>query len=585
MTLREWLGGLRDRVGWSDRRTAQLVTLLVLVQLAAGPLAMAATSTYFAGSGATYQTDSGLAVELQDDRQIESGNPFPTSDSVELKNVTLRSTNGGAARLDEVPADSADPRVVVSNLDGGSGQGVTFVHPSTTRVGVAQGNSASQITINGSIGIGDGARDLQVSAASSTTVLVDTNGKGVTAVDSGGNTIDEATIRPSGIAEIELSSGTTDVYLESSASQLFVFNETSSTNLVKDGTGIRVRFFREGTDDVIEKNVTDGTVDLAQLQSDEDFVVTVRANETQYHYRRIPIESLQEQQEVYLLPKGSDNATVDFSLTDRTGRFQNPTLRVEKPIRKDFDSDSQNETRYQTVVGDTFGTSGSLTLNLERNERYRLVVKNQDGERRVLGSFTPDLKAQQVPLTIAQVQLAPDAGESGVATDAELVEQADGSYDLRTLYEDANNQTSEVTITVTNSSNATVIGPTTFDNGPYGRLVNTYDVNGTPENETYTVEYEAIRNGETLTLVERIGNISPWNIGYLSDLVSSLTAWVALLGLAGLMVIRAPRIGAVATVVVATIFATLGFISVGPVPLGIAGATAILFVVSRGTGQ
>jgi len=50
-------------------------------------------------------------------------------------------------------------------------------------------------------------------------------------------------------------------------------------------------------------------------------------------------------------------------------------------------------------------------------------------------------------------------------------------------------------------------------------------------------------------------------------------------------VIRTPRIAAVVGVVLATLFSTLGIISVGPVPLGIAGATAVLFVVSRGVGQ
>jgi hypothetical protein len=84
--------------------------------------------------------------------------------------------------------------------------------------------------------------------------------------------------------------------------------------------------------------------------------------------------------------------------------------------------------------------------------------------------------------------------------------------------------------------------------------------------------------------VVRGGELGDWDQG-LSPLVSSLMAWVSLVGITGLVVIRTPRLAAIVAVVLAAGFSTLGFINVGAVPLGIAGATAVLFVVSRGVGQ
>jgi hypothetical protein len=203
----------------------------------------------------------------------------------------------------------------------------------------------------------------------------------------------------------------------------------------------------------------------------------------------------------------------------------------------------------------------------------------------VLGSYTPKSAAERVPLTVAQVELAPGEPTRGVATAAGFSEESDGSYLIKSVYEDGNSDTSQVTVSVTNSSNATVVNTTTHSAGPYGRIVTTHEVNGTPENETYSVEFEAVRRGETQTFTERAGNISPWDLSYLDGLVSSLIGWTALLALSGLTVIRAPRIGAIATVIFATLFSTLGIISIGPVTLGIAGVTAMLFMVSRGVGQ
>jgi len=93
------------------------------------------------------------------------------------------------------------------------------------------------------------------------------------------------------------------------------------------------------------------------------------------------------------------------------------------------------------------------------------------------------------------------------------------------------------------------------------------------------------RGGQRRQASIQLGNVGEWRLDYLNDQVASLAAWVTTIAITGLVVIRTPRIAAVVGVVLATLFSTLGIISVGPVPLGIAGATAVLFVVSRGVGQ
>jgi len=74
---------------------------------------------------------------------------------------------------------------------------------------------------------------------------------------------------------------------------------------------------------------------------------------------------------------------VRFVLNDPTGRFpQSSTqLFIKRPLNV------SGSTTFQTVAADEFGTEG-YTVELEDDQRYRLEIKNDQGDSQTLGSYT-----------------------------------------------------------------------------------------------------------------------------------------------------------------------------------------------------
>jgi hypothetical protein len=368
--------------------------------------------------------------------------------------------------------------------------------------------------------------------------------------------------------------------------EIRVFNASDPDQLITGTQNeITVSFFGE-TEEVFSRTTTDGTVDLLGLPAapDQGYQIDVEDG-ADYKSRSVVIDSLFSQQAVYLLPTSTAQTTVEFRLTDRTGRFQQPRLNVRKPISKDFNGDGNTTTQFRTVVSDKFSAAQSLTLTLERGTRHRLEIVNENGATRTLGSYTPSTATDVQQLTIAQVSLAPEPAQTGVGLDASLTE-ASGQRVVRVVFDDPRNDSTNINLNVARTdlnSNQTVAQQSIA--GPIGRQVSTFVVNGSGDAPAYTVEISYDRDGERRQASIQLGNVGEWRLAYLNDQVASLTAWVTTIAITGLVVIRTPRIAAVVAVVLTTLFSTLGIISVGPVPLGIAGATAVLFVVSRGVGQ
>jgi hypothetical protein len=372
----------------------------------------------------------------------------------------------------------------------------------------------------------------------------------------------------------------------STPAEVRVFNASDPDSLITGTQNeITVSFFGQ-TDAVFSRTTTTGRVNLSGLPAapDRGYQIDVEDG-ANYQSRSVVIDSLFEQQSVYLLPTNATTTTVEFRLTDRTGRFQQPRLNVRKPITKDFNGDGNKSTQFRTVVSDEFSAAQSLTLTLERGTRHRLEIVNENGATRTLGSYTPSTATDVQQLTIAQVSLAPEPAQTGVGLDASLTE-ASGQRVVRLVFDDPRNQSTNIDLTVTRTdlnSNQTVAQQSIA--GPIGRQVSTFVVNATADAPAYNVEISYDRGGQTRQASIQLGNVGEWRLAYLNDQVASLTAWVITIAITGLVVIRTPRIAAVVAVVLTTLFSTLGIISVGPVPLGIAGATAVLFVVSRGVGQ
>jgi hypothetical protein len=241
------------------------------------------------------------------------------------------------------------------------------------------------------------------------------NNWSVVATDSYGNQYTSATFTFGTPAELEIRD-------EQAPGQLVTAKE------------VTIEFYPQGTDGtVVERNATDGTVDMDGLSANTEFIAVATADG--YESRRIYIDSLIETQTVYLLNTSADSVDVQFELDDFSGRYQQATsvLVVEREING----------AYTPIQGDFFGAAGSYSATLVRDTRYRLRIRNlETGAETVIGTLTPQTSGEQT-LTIepsGEVQLTeqservsgtPAVGVIAAAPDAALgVEIAPGDQPI-----------------------------------------------------------------------------------------------------------------------------------------------------------
>jgi len=397
--------------------------------------------------------------------------------------------------------------------------------------------------------------DTEISAGDTVTVEFINNGQTV-----GTDTL--TTNRTASVSTSTIQAGTNEWYVKASdvgnsqRSQNFTFkapNEIQVRNASAPGqlvTGtsneITVRFFDTGKD-VIKKNTTTGTLSMTGLPvaPEGGYVVSVKDGSA-FNDRRVIIDSLFRQQTVYLLPSGASSSEVEFEIDDRTGNFKQPKLFIERPFSRDFDGDGANETRYDRAFADDFDAAGSITAVLENEVRYRLRLRNADGDERVLGSITPT-RARVVTLTVGELEFNPRQPQDRTfnAT-ASTIETQNGTVsDVRFDYRDPTNETSKINVTV-RTLNGTVLGSASTANGPFGDFSFTQPVQD-PANETYVVEFNATRNGEVVSGQLRPG-IAKLPVGIpLKDGLKSLFAVGLLLLVGGLFSASNARVGAVVT--------------------------------------
>lgn len=368
----------------------------------------------------------------------------------------------------------------------------------------------------------------------------------------------------------------TDSYGESATSQtfefsapgtLFIRNETTPQNLinVSGGATATVTFF--GSENVVERPINNGTVDLTGLPADERFVAVIDADG--YYSRRIVIPSIYEQETAYLLPDNASAANIVFKLDDSTGNFdpEETTLFIEKAITRN------NSTEYRVVAADEFGASGEFAVDLLDDTRYRLRVKNQEGDQRVLGSYTTSGDALAT-VPIGDVAIGEDY-DGGAAIQTNLI-SSDGYQYVKVSYVDSENATDELTLGV-ELENGTVVRPNTTETISGDVYSETINVSSYPDDATYKVYYSANRSGETISGTDTLNGVNSPLAGVpLDPQVASIGSWVGILAVGGLIGIASGPFGALAMVIVATLFVILGTVGIPSLLLTIAGAVAIL---------
>lgn len=570
-----------------------IVTLFVAPTVAP---ALAAVQTVFVGSGTPISTQSDLTVRPGSDEQLNLQDPWQSSNEIEFRNVTFRGHDA------DVQVDNfGDPS------GGGEWTNISQMNVSEGLATIDRGNTnpvgTSGTTDSLAVRSVDFSRngqqiDLVATASGDWTLIVNdtglADGEGlVVEKASTGEALDAAAVGPNGAAVFDQLGPVTDAELniERGPSELFVYNEESPNQLV-DGATLRVRVF--GTDQVFERTVTNGRMDLTGIPSDERLTITVKEQD-HFAYRRITIPSATEQAEVYLLNTTENPGATDisFQIEDKTaGEFPPGETRflVEKPVTKDFDADGTDETKYQVISGDTVGSSRTFPVTLSADERYRLRVENNDGDSRLLGSYV--VRGRDAPtITIGRVTVGSGEGAGYVADLQVSYSDSDGDgfeeEFVRIVYRDQDKLTEQLRYEVIDeSSGSTVVSDVI--GGPIGTHTQSIQVAQNETDRTYRLDWEASRETDNGTTETVSGERFAGSIPEIADRLPIDPRWLSLLGfisivaVAGLIVIIDSSLAALVTTGWASLITILGVVAIPLPALGLAGVISVIAVVGRG---
>jgi hypothetical protein len=571
---------MTDADGPTRRDRAIAIAAVVIILLAApATVALAQTLSHQSSAGVTYVTNSGTEVTLTDDRQIRA-NPFARDDTWATDTVVVEGSGGDIAIGDQTFSGET---ITVTDVDA-TGGAVGIERTDLGRSLTVESGDANTVEIR-NLTVDDGAADLAYNSDNGVSVTVSdlpTN-VGIGAADPATGTVYDSVTSSSGTETFALPSGTNTVALKTVPSELQVRNEAQPDQLIDGNVTLRARFFAE--DEVIERQVTDGTVSLAGLPADQQVVVTVKEENADYTYRRILLDNIVETSEIYLLPTSEPSAEVQFELADETGRFdaEDTRMYIEKPITRN------NNTEYRVIAGDRLGADGAFPTVLVDSERYRLRVENEAGEQRVLGSYTVQ-GAEIARIPIGEVQFSGDVSE-GAALQASLRAAPDSAahnHEARIVYLDPEGETSDITISVENETGAALRPETTESlNGTTEAYVETYPLSTdfNPEQDSATVTVDAQRGFETETFTRQLGDV-PEVLGDapIDPRILELMGFVSIIALIGLLVIQSPPLAALVGSGYAGLLAVLGIVPI-PIPaVVLAGLVGVLATVGINTG-
>jgi hypothetical protein len=389
--------------------------------------------------------------------------------------------------------------------------------------------------------------------------------------------------------ENEYSISVTDSFGGSAATGTRVFSVPSNLTLrnandateIVDGPNVSatVRFFEEEGNRVFPREPSNGVVDMSGLPVDESFVVGVRDESGTYISRLSLIETIFQQQDVYLIEANQSTAIIRFNIEDRTGRFiaGETEIQILRPINT-TDSPS-NEEEYVIVAGDVIGSQLSFETELQQDVRYRVRVQNDLGETRELGAFTARLD-QVVELTISGIDVGFDASDEGtqVRTSQEIADNGDKTIQFNLL--DLSENTEDVSVQVIEEGNESNIVEEGGDPGPVGSYQFSTIISGEPADKEYLLRYEYVREGEKVSATVSPG-ASEFSVGDLNQLDEG---WAQIFGVGFLIVVAGifsranARIGALVLPGIALMLYITGILD-GAVTVG---AIGVAFAVAVG---
>jgi hypothetical protein len=267
----------------------------------------------------------------------------------------------------------------------------------------------------------------------------------------------------------------------------FIRDRTAPDQLVTSTVDVKVT--RRNNETILDRTVSDGTLDLSGLPADETLTF-VFENVSGYTDRTVLVRQLSQNQSAYLLPDSADAVTVRFTVNDQTGDFDEAQsqLLIKAPLTRN------GTTEYRTVVGDRFGAAG-VTQKLLQDERYRLVVRNQQNDVYVPGHYRAEInETVQLQVRPTQTDREPDRP---FAWSASQVEVQDANDSVVFEYSDPGNETRNLNVFIATRNNGSVVASFDFA-GPVGNVTIAEPVPESKEDEGFVVEWDAQREDEDI---------------------------------------------------------------------------------------
>jgi len=322
---------------------------------------------------------------------------------------------------------------------------------------------------------------------------------------------------------------------------------------------------------VYPRTPTNGVIDMQGLPVNEPFVVGIRDDSDTYVSRLTLIDTIFEQQSVYLINASVDTAIIRFNIEDRTGQFAGTGTKIQ--IRRAINTTTSpaDQEEYVIVAGDVVGSQLQFETELEQDVRYRVRIQNENGETRQLGAFTARVD-QVIGLTISGIDVGVDIPEDEPVISTEIDDSVANQTSLKFTYIDLAQETTEVDLQVLQANNRSNVLDTATVTAPpnVSTFQHTTTLTGADADlkAVYTVEY--IRNGDTFDETAAYGlNQYPVNLP-LSDAWKQIFSVGFLIVLGGVFSFRNARIGAIIIPGVAAMLYAIGFITGAATILGIA---------------
>lgn len=307
--------------------------------------------------------------------------------------------------------------------------------------------------------------------------------------------------------DADSSTSTNEAFTIYSPSELRIYNESAPNTLVDEVT-VNIQFYggQDGDAFTVQRTTSDGTINMSGLPADQEFIVVVDSEG--YYNRRIYVGSLYEQANVYLLPTSTTAVYNIFKIDDKSGAYSPGETRIiiQRALNR-----SGNFT-WQTVSGDFFGSTNEHKTNLRYNVRYRLIVENDEGDRRMMGPYFATDENNPKIISVSSIVVSPPEGQQYYAT--AWVNSEDPAPDnnvtertLRVTYSDPQNQTDSLDLVIHERGNeSNVLADVTVDDVGTSYAY-TYTLTG--ENATekaWVANWSAERNGATVGQAIPVGN-------------------------------------------------------------------------------